>query len=222
MKRLIALLMTLVLIFGCACAQEVQPAAPAAMIAAPVITATGVGQVSIPADCALLTLYLSGRGETIDEAQQRAQTVQTAVLDSLTAAGTAPEDICTGHWDVEALYDYHYTKLSETKVVNGYSVQTSVDVTIHDVDRVGELVAAAVEGGAGTGYEVVFQSTQTAAAYSQALAAAAQNALAKASQLAESCGLALGQLVSVTELTPTADAYALTVTAAVEVAYSVQ
>ena len=82
-------------------------------------------------------------------------------------------------------------------------------------------LTAAMEAAA-TGYEVVFQSTQTAAAYSQALAAAAQNALAKASQLAESCGLALGQLVSVTELTPTADAYALTVTAAVEVAYSVQ
>lgn len=214
MKRLLALTLTLMCLLGCACAQE----APASTL----ITATGVSQVTVPADHALLTLYLSGEGETVADAQLQAETLQTAVMEALVEAGVAREDIRTAYWDVEAMYNYHYTKLTETQVVTGYSVETHVEVLVHEVDSVGAVVAAVVAGDAGTRYEIAFRSTRTEEAYSQALAAAAQNAMAKAGQLAQSCGLTLGQLVSVTELPPANDEGALTVTAAVEAAYGVQ
>ena len=63
------------------------------------------------------------------------------------------------------------------------------------------------------------------AAWEQALATLEEdkNVLASyAGQLAQSCGLTLEKLVSVTEIAPQAQENALTVEAAVEVAYSVQ
>lgn len=215
MKRFLALTLMLACLLGCACAQEVS-AAPAT------ITATGVSRLTVPADYALLTLYLSGEGETVADAQLQAETMQASVMEALTAAGVAQEDIRTAYWDVEALYNYHYTKLTETQVVTGYSVQTHVEALIHDVGSVGAVVAAVVGGDAGVSYEISFQSTQKEAAYAQALAAAAQDAVAKAGQLAQSCGLTLEKLLSVTEIAPQAQENALTVEAAVEVAYSVQ
>lgn len=215
MKRFFALLLILTLCLGGAHAEEA--AAPAA-----VITATGVNRVELNADRAVLTLYPSGTGETVAEAQAAADAMCSALTAALMAAGVAETDIRATRSDVEAQYDYHYTKLTETQVVTGYCVKMIVDVTIHDVNSVSALVAAAVEAATGASYELTFQSTQTDAAYSQALSAAAQDAIAKAGQLAQSCGLTLGEMVSVTEAAPHYEEGALVVEASVEVAYRVQ
>jgi len=214
MKRFIVLLLAMMLCLGCAHAEEVPAAAQ--------ITATGVHRVEMKADRAVLTLYPSGTGETVAEAQESAAQMCDALKAALVAAGVAEADIHMAQWDVEAERDYHYTKLTETLVVKGYTVQMIVNVVIHDVEATGTLVAAAVEAVTGTNYDLTFQSTQTDAMYSQALALAAQDAVTRAGELAQSCGLELGALVSLREIAPQYAEGALVVEACVEAVYQVK
>ena len=85
---------------------------------------------------------------------------------------------------------YDYT--DSTPVVTGYEVSNTVTVVVRDLAQLPSLLDAAVEAGANNVYSLGFQSSQQAAAYDQALKAAAQDALRKASLIAQAIGKEAG------------------------------
>ncbi|MGE0066527.1 MAG: SIMPL domain-containing protein [Solirubrobacterales bacterium] len=80
-----------------------------------------------------------------------------------------------------------------------YRASEGITVTLHQPDRAGELIAAAIGAGASGVSGPRFFVGDTEAAYSRALAAAFDKAKAKATTLATQAGAALGPALSIEE-----------------------
>jgi uncharacterized protein YggE len=74
-----------------------------------------------------------------------------------------------------------------------------VNVTIHEIDRVGEILDAVVAVGANSIYGISFYVEDTSDAASQARTLAVEDARAKADELAAAAGLTIVRIVSISE-----------------------
>jgi uncharacterized protein len=80
-----------------------------------------------------------------------------------------------------------------------YRVGQGITVTLHEASRAGDLIGAAVRAGAAGVRGPRFFVGDTAAAYGRALAAAFEQARAKAALLAAQAGATLGPALTITE-----------------------
>ncbi len=243
MKRLFALLSILALTLAapCALAESVAPAEPVTLAESlspaesaktpTVICATGSARVELEADIAMLTLGVKASGATVSEAQEQYAGVLEALSSALEQIGVSHEDIYSSCYDVDTVYNYQYTKLSEKETPAGYSLASTLVVRVRDTARLGEVIDAAISCGAQSSYELSFESSSYDEAYNQALSQATGDAVRKARLLAQAAGLTLDELCSVTEtgLTPQPSAAdgslagpcaGLSATAMVEVRYT--
>jgi len=235
LKRLFALLSILALTLAapCALAESVAPAEslPPAESAKTVICATGSASVALEADIAMLTLGVKASGATVSAAQEQYAGVLEALSSALEQIGVSHEDIYSSCYDVDTVYNYQYTKLSEKETPAGYSLASTLVVRVRDTARLGEVIDAAISCGAQSSYELSFESSSYDEAYNQALSQATGDAVRKARLLAQAAGLTLDELCSVTEtgLTPQPSATdgslagpcaGLSATAMVEVRYT--
>ena len=218
MKRLLAVMLTLLLCCSAACAEEGTPT---------VLKASGTSTVTLKADMAVLTFAVSATGETVAAAQEQAAATRQALYAALEAQGVDAADIHTLSGSVSAEYDYLYGKLDAGQELTGYCVDSSLSVVVRDADKLAALIDTAALNGAKNTFELTYTSSQTAAAYDQALAQAAQEAMRKAQVLADACGVSLVSMQALTEVpaagaTVAAEDGSLTVSATVEITYSVQ
>ena len=149
--------------------------------------------------------YPDGRAPVV-----KATEVTRAITDLL---GVDKTQFCqiamqTDNYTVSPVYDYQNTKLESQQVLVGYSVTNNVTVTVRQLDQLPTLLDAAVAAGANQTYGISFQSSQSDAAYDQALAEAAKNAVRKAGMLAAALGKTPGDLISVQEANDVYPAYA--------------
>lgn len=240
MKSLLALLSILALTLAapCALAESAEPIAPAASLSPAesaktptVICATGSASVALEADIAMLTLGVRASGATVSEAQKQYAGVLEALSSALEQIGVSHEDIYSSCYDVDTVYNYQYTKLSEKETPAGYSLASTLVVRVRDTARLGEVIDAAISCGAQSSYELSFESSSYDEAYNQALSQATADAVRKAGLLAQAAGLTLDELCSVTETgltqqpsaadgSPAGPCAGLSATAMVEVRYT--
>ena len=142
---------------------------------------------------------LSTQDESVTTASTINSTTLDAVIEALHGIGIAPEDIVTENLSVSPMYDYQYGKLGESQTVIGYQVENRLRVTVRDVNQVGAVMDAGVAAGANEAFGITFLSSNEADAADQALRAAVAEGQRKAELMAEACGKALGNLVSVNE-----------------------
>ncbi len=201
-----------------------------------VIRAAGSAQVTLPADIAVLTLDVRASGATVADAQQAAKEQAAMLHETLTGMGVEEADIQTTYFSVQTVYTYQYSKIGEQQEKpSGYSATANLVARVREMDRVGEVIDAAISGGAQSGYKLTFESTAYETAYATALTGAVEDAVKKADLLAQAAGLQLGKLRSVTELEGGVDGRALgdaggdavlhgtlSITANVEVCYGVK
>jgi len=81
-----------------------------------------------------------------------------------------------------------------------YRVSNMVNVTIRDLDSVGDVLDAVIEAGANDIWGITFAMDDPSQAQDEARAGAIDDALARAGALAELNGVALGPVMSVTEI----------------------
>ena len=81
-----------------------------------------------------------------------------------------------------------------------YHVGNSVSVTVRDLDTVGDVLDAAIAAGANSIYGVNFSVDDPDQVMAEARSLAAEDALARAEELAGLHGVALGEVVSVSEV----------------------
>ena len=163
----------------------------------PTVSATGVGRVTVEPDTASVALGVTVFEATLGEAQARATTQMTAIIDAVKAAGVADEDIQTSNYSVNVRQDYDDNG-NPTKVV-GYDINNTVNVTVRDLDDLGSFLDSVVEAGANTVYGISFFTWDMTEATAQARAAAVVDARTRAGQLAEAAGVSVGRVVSITE-----------------------
>ncbi len=191
MKKLLILLICLFL--PClALAEETFFAAEGATI-----TVTGSAVVTLEADYARISVGVSTKAKTVEEASRENTACIHAVIAALKEAGVAEEDIATSNYYVNAEYDYSLGGQRQS----GYNVTNQLTVIIRDMAHIGATLDKATAAGANNIYNIEFLSTQADKAQDEATSHAVQDAMRKAQLLADAAGLELGGILSLTEST---------------------
>jgi len=163
------------------------------------ITVTGTGSAEVTPDLMNVDIGVSVRSETVAEASAEARQYATALIEALTEADVAREDIATHNYSVHPEYDHR----DGQQRLLGYRVTNELSLTIRDVAAAGSILDAAVStaGDAVTINRVHLTVDDETAARDGAREAAWGDALGRAEHLARLAGRALGPAVTITETT---------------------
>ncbi len=131
--------------------------------------------------------------------QQENAQLTAAVRSALIAKGISADDIETTGYSLYMDREYNYE--TRTYIEKGYKTVHSMKVEMSDTTRAGELIDAAISGGANSIDGIYFglSESKLQALSLQALEAAGANANEKAGALAEGLGVEVTRLMSASE-----------------------
>lgn len=207
-KKLIGLLAVAGLLLLPACATAAVQAAPVETVAnggeekatERSITVQGLGNASAKPDLVTLSLGVQSTGETAIAAISLNSEQMTGVIAAIQEAGIADEDIQTSGINLYPVYeDRSLVQPGEQRQIVGYRASNSVSITVHDIEKAGAVLDAALVAGANQVSGVQFGLSDTDALITDALIAAVEDAKAKAQTIADALGVQLGAALVVNE-----------------------
>ncbi len=165
------------------------------------ITVVGRGEVKSKPDVARTNLGVEVTAPTVAEAVADAEARMNAILAALKGAGIPAKDIQTSNYSINFERQSPEPQASETGTIPGvYRVSNMVQVTIRDLDAVGEIIDVAVKAGANNVWGVSFGLEDTDALEDMAREDAINDANARAESLAELTGVEVGEVLTVSEV----------------------
>ena len=191
MKKLLSIILVLALLLPCIALAETIAVADDATI-----TVTGSASVTLKADYARISVGVSSKAATVEQAANENNAAIFAVIEALKEAGVAEEDIATSNYSVYAEYDY--ASFGGQKLT-GYNVTNQLTVIIRDMDHIGATLDKATAAGANNIYNIEFLSTKADEAQDEATVYAVQDAMRRAKLLASAAGLNLGGIKSISD-----------------------
>ena len=187
-KSMIAVLLVVVMGMALAACGGALPAQPGSAAAQQTnsnvggITVIGQGTAYGQPDQATVIVGVESFAPTVQEATTQNQTTLDNVMAALEAAGIAAEDIQTTNY---SLYAEQIYGEKGPEGIAGYRISNQVNVKIRDVAVVGDVLGAVTEAGANAIYGINF---------------AVADARKRAESLAELGGVALGDVVIISEV----------------------
>ena len=123
------------------------------------ITVVGQGSVNIKPDIARVSVGVETSAETISEAVAENEAMMESVLVALQEVGVDEKDVQTMNYSIQL--DRYPEPLPRAEPATGepqpqYRVSNMVNVTIRDLDRVGDVLDAVIEAGANNIWGVSF------------------------------------------------------------------
>jgi uncharacterized protein YggE len=191
MKKLLSIILVLAMMLPCIALGETVAVADDATI-----TVTGSASVTLKADYARISVGVSSKAATVEQAANENNAAIYAVIDALKEAGVAEEDIATSNYSVYAEYDY--ASFGGQKLT-GYNVTNQLTVIIRDMEHIGATLDKATAAGANNIYNIEFLSTKADEAQDEATVYAVQDAMRRAKLLASAAGLNLGGIKSISD-----------------------
>lgn len=163
----------------------------------PGITVSGEGSVFGEPDVALATLGVQADAASVGDARSQAAASMDAMLKALKDGGVAEKDIQTTQFSVEPRYDFSNNK----QQLIGFTVTNTATVKIHEIDKTGELVDAAITAGGDLARVQGLQFTidDPSALQDEARQKAMADAKRRADTLAQAAGIELGDPRSIAE-----------------------
>lgn len=161
------------------------------------ITVVGEGKASAPADMAVVFMGVQVSDPDVKVATDNAAQQMQAVLTALEAAGVASTDIQTSYYNVYVDRPYGPDGPSSEAV---YQVSNTMQVTVRDLDNITEILGAAIEAGANSINSIEFRLSDPEELRSEARANAVANAEAHATEIADLNGLAVGEVLQLSEV----------------------
>lgn len=161
------------------------------------ISITGAGIASATADQATLNLGVEVTKDTAGEAISENANLMAAVIEALKNQGISEDDIKTTNYNVYPQYDWS----EDGRELVGYTVSNMVQVTVKDIDNVGNVIDVAGEAGANTinGISFGLSEEKMAELKTAAYILALGDAQYKADLIADTLGLTIRGVQSVTE-----------------------
>ena len=169
----------------------------AAVKAAGALEVTGKGAVKAMPDMAVLNVGVTTSGATTAVQDENSKEMEK-VIASVKKLGVDEKDIKTISYYMNPNYDYGPDYREKGRIV-GYTVYNTIEIKVRDIDKAGEVLAAATAAGANVSSGVSFTLSNTEEYYNQALTNAYANAKDKAQTLAKAMGVSVGLPVKVTE-----------------------
>jgi uncharacterized protein YggE len=118
------------------------------------------------------------------------------VMAAIRAAGIAAKDVQTSGINVNPQYRYAE---NQPPVITGYQASNTVNLKVRDIGKLGEVLDALVSSGANQVNGPSFEIDEPEVVYDEARRAALEKARARASMYAESLGLRVQRIVSISE-----------------------
>jgi len=159
------------------------------------INVNGTGRVKAEPTVADVRLGVTKQGKDAKEASALAATAMDAVIGSLLDMGIAENDIQTTSLNLNPIYDYD----DNPPNIVGWEASNMVNVTVRDMESVGDVVDAATAAGATNVNGISFRVEDPTEAQALARTAAVKDAEAKAQQLAIDAGVNIIGVITITE-----------------------
>jgi uncharacterized protein len=172
-------------------AQDTGSPAPGTL--ARTVTVNGTATIKAMPDEAVVSLGVQTQANTAQAALADNATKMTALIASLTDQGVDKNDIATSYVSIYPTYG------NSGSDITGYQAQNQVDVTLHDIAKVGAVIDDAVKAGANLSNGITFQLSDQNQGVNQALTEAVANARSKAETLAGAGAAQLGEVVTIQE-----------------------
>ncbi len=168
----------------------------------PRISVVGEGLATLAPDMAVMTLTVTRQSKTAREALDSNSAAMAEVIASMRSEGVAERDLQTSRFSIAPDYVYPKHRSDENPQaprIVGYTVRNSLTVRVRDLQQVGVLLDHSVTLGVNEGGNIQFTNDDPAEALSAARTAAVKDAHAKAVTLAQAAGVALGDILELSE-----------------------
>ena len=159
--------------------------------AVPYVEAVGSGQVKLPPDRATVLVGVETRATNAAAASAAAGKIQRAVLDTLRAIGFAEAAIRTRDYDVTP----EMRRTNGRIVRSGYVARLTMAVQLSSLDRIGEVLDAALARGATSAGNAEYSLSNADSAQRAALTRAVADAQRQAAAVASALGGSLGPVI---------------------------
>lgn len=193
MKHASLLLLGAALAFpSIAAAQEQRPT--------PRIMVTGQGEAAIAPDMAIVTLAVMREAETARQALDENNDAMGKVIAAMKEHGIEPRDLQTAGLQINPRYVYPKDNdgTQQPRIV-AYQVSNTLTIRVRDIARVGEIIDQSVTLGVNQGGNISFVNDDPSAAMTQARIRAVEDAVSRATTLAEAAGVSLGTVLEMSE-----------------------
>ncbi len=157
---------------------------------------SGVGVAYLTPDIVYINIGVNTQRENAAEAVSINKEQTTAVIQAIKDFGVAEKDIRTTNFSIYSNPQYDPSGSGQIIATN-YSVDNTVYVTIRDIDKLGDLLDAAIAAGANSIYSIQFDVEDKTEANKEARAKAVEEAKTQAQDLADVAGLSLVEIQSV-------------------------
>lgn len=158
------------------------------------LSATGTGKIYITPDIAYIDIGIHTENVDISVALSDNNNQAQNIVNTLADLGVDLIDIQTTNFYVYPMSNYGTDGMVTSKY---YSVDNSVNVTVRDLSKLGDLLDAVVGSGANTINGINFDVQDKAAATAQARDLAIQKAKDEAQAIAQSAGVTLGEIQNI-------------------------
>ncbi len=164
------------------------------------ISLNGRGEATAIPDQLTFALSVGLTRTDLDQALADANATMKRVLESLEAYGVGEKDVQTTGLSMRPVYEY---RSNAPAALVGYRVSERAQVTVEDLSKAGKAITAAVNAGGNDvrASKIRLEVSDPAAVLQQARDAAVEVATTKAEKYAEATGQALGEVVSLREVT---------------------
>lgn len=172
------------------------PASRAAESAGTLLALEAEGHVRRTPDIARIHTGITVQATNMQSAMQQNATEMRKVLAALKAAGIAERDIQTSHFTLSP--QYHYSENRPPRV-SGFHTSNTVQVTVRELQRLGDILDTLVRAGANELHSLGFAVDNPEAARDEARQQALADARRRADSYARELGLKVRRIVSIDE-----------------------
>jgi len=155
---------------------------------------SGTAVVNVLPDRALIQLGVQSNGRTPKEVQARNAAAISKVIKAVKALGVEARDISTDRYIIQPVYEPY-----DSLYIDGYRIYNIVSITLRDVDKASDAIAAAFQAGANQVVNVEFYTSELRKYRDQARQMAMKAASEKAGALAQAAGAQTGCVLNINE-----------------------
>lgn len=159
------------------------------------ISISGEGKVTGIPDIATIDVGLMTERPDVRSAQKENTEKMNKLIKTLKDLGVDSKDIQTSYYNIYPQYDWPDGK----QILRGYQVNQGVSIKIRNLEKIGDILAAAGAGGANQVSGLSFNIDDPEKLRQEARIKALENAKEKAEALAKVAGVKLGKIVSFSE-----------------------
>jgi uncharacterized protein YggE len=158
------------------------------------ITVTGQATIKATPDTVTISLGVIAEAATAAEAMDDCSAAMTRIINSLAVAGLPRANIQTSN--ISLYPQYKYDENGSNGRIVGYQAGNQITCSWNKLDKIGDLIDAAVKAGANSVNGISFSLSDSRELYLEAIGAAARDAKAKADALAAAAGVRVGAVKS--------------------------